>query len=261
MNLKSSILGVAFSLSLVPTASAQEVLSMHCVQDCPTGAPATNDLIFRVPYTLSSNDTTRFADWVAYRIDASTIGPTAGREWRVDPWLADNETLEPDDYDGAFAVLDVDRGHQAPLTALVNTSGWWALNYMSNITPQMRALNRGAWQRLEAAVKDLVRDEGYPEVFVLTGPIHGTSTLQLPQADEPHTIPTSYWKLVISLRQPDPGYAGFIFPQGTASNADMCDATFQADIARIETNTGLTLFPRIPQPLESATLRTALGCP
>lgn len=40
----------------------------HFFYGCPTGTPATNDLIIRDIYALSSNDSTKFADWVAYRL-------------------------------------------------------------------------------------------------------------------------------------------------------------------------------------------------
>ena len=64
---------------------------------------------------LSSNDAKKLADWVAYRMAASTIRSTPVRRWRADPALAEEETLEPEDYDGAHAALGADRGHRAPL--------------------------------------------------------------------------------------------------------------------------------------------------
>ena len=120
-------------------ADAQELHADLCLYGCPSGSPATNDVVIRDIYILSSNDTTKFADWVAYRVTESTIGATAGRVWKPDPWLADTETLEPKDYKGAFAALKTDRGHQTPLASFTSTPNWEATNYLSNITPQKSA--------------------------------------------------------------------------------------------------------------------------
>ena len=49
-------------------ASAQEIHADLCMYGCPSGSPPTNDIIIRDIYILSSNDSTKFADWVAYRV-------------------------------------------------------------------------------------------------------------------------------------------------------------------------------------------------
>lgn len=114
-------------------ASDAELHTFHCLQGCPVGAPATNDVIVREIYTLSSNDLTKAADWVAYRVTKETIGPSGNREWRADPWLGEDETLTPSAYDGASAALHVDRGHQAPLASFSGTSSASDTNVLSNI--------------------------------------------------------------------------------------------------------------------------------
>lgn len=67
------------------------------------------------------NDETKFADWVAYRLDLATVdGPSQDeRNYLPDSYLDPDETLEPEDYDSAF---------------------------LSNIVPQESGLNRGGWQ-------------------------------------------------------------------------------------------------------------------
>ena len=45
---------------------ASELHSGLCLDGCPAGAAPTNDVVVRGIYVLSSNDTTKFADWVAY---------------------------------------------------------------------------------------------------------------------------------------------------------------------------------------------------
>ena len=64
---------------LAPVATGQTVQSFHCLASCPSGAPATNTLLIREIYALSNNPETKFADWVAYRVTADTIGPSRSR--------------------------------------------------------------------------------------------------------------------------------------------------------------------------------------
>ena len=164
--------GVVVVVAALSTpVDAQELHADLCLHGCPSGGPITNDIVIRDIYVLSSNDATKFADWVAYRVTASTIGPTAERVWKSDPWLAEGVTLEPNDYRGAFAALNTDRGHQAPLASFTSTEHWETTNYLSNITPQKSALNRGPWLRLEEAVRKLAR--AVPgAVYVITDPLH-----------------------------------------------------------------------------------------
>jgi len=104
-------LALQIVLAAIAPALAQEIQSEHCLHGCPSGSPANNMVIIREIYILSANGTTKFADWVAYKVTAETIGPSQRRKWKADPLLAENETLEPADYKDAHKVLKTDRGH------------------------------------------------------------------------------------------------------------------------------------------------------
>ncbi len=57
MRLSSIVGAVAAAFTLASPATAAdnaEVHTFHCLHGCPAGAPATNDLIVREIYTLSS---------------------------------------------------------------------------------------------------------------------------------------------------------------------------------------------------------------
>lgn len=99
-------------------AVTPEIHCKHFFYGYPTGTPTTNDLIIRDGYALSSNDGTKFADWVAYRLDAATVtgDVETTRKWKADPWLAEDETLEPrpDDYRHADAAAPMRRVSRIP---------------------------------------------------------------------------------------------------------------------------------------------------
>jgi endonuclease G len=247
-------------------ASTQEIHADLCMYGCPSGSPPTNDIIIRDIYILSSNDSTKFADWVAYRVTKDTIGQTQKRIWKPDPWLADDETLEPEDYGGAFAALKTDRGHQAPLASFTATPNWKVTNYLSNITPQKSELNQGPWKKLEDAVRALAKKPGTSAVYVMTGPLYEREMPALPNADESHKVPSGYWKIVSTEKNDIIKVAAFLFDQETERRAKFCERKFITSVRIIESKTGLNFFQALPEKEQEEleigppSLLAGLGC-
>lgn len=187
-----------------------DVCGVHLPEGMPTGTPPSNDLICRDIYVLSSNDGTKFADWVAFRLDLSNLEEKGKTEriWQADPAIDPAATLEPEDYTGAYRALGTDRGHLAPLASFKGKN-WQQVNYLSNIVPQKSALNRGEWNSLEEYVRGLVREKG--EVYVLVGTFYDRQRPYgvLPGADESHVIPSGFWQIVMY----DGVMETYLFPQ------------------------------------------------
>lgn len=255
--LKSFLLCILFGFIIVLpissplTANDQHLPEIHCkhfIYGIPLGTPVTNDLIIRDIYAMSSNDSTKFADWVAYRLDVETVVGKAKtkRVWKADPWLADEETLEPEDYKGAYKALNTDRGHQAPLASFKGTKYWYQTNYLSNITPQKSALNRGPWRILEGKVRAFVKANRVG--YVLTGPLYEKEMSKLPGADEEHRIPSGYWKIFIHNKESKNissfMTASFIFPQDTPRNANILD--YLVTIDEVEKRSCLDVLWELP---------------
>jgi len=250
---KAAIMG----LSLYSTFS----LADNCAYDCPTGA--SGQQIERSIYTLSNNSTTKFADWVAYHITSDTIeGPTRSRYWKADPDLDSSDTLEPGDYTDANAILETDRGHQVPLAAFSNSNDWKMTNYLSNITPQSSDLNQGAWVDLESAVRNMVSDG--QDVYVVSGPLYEWNFGSLPGADETHTIPSGYFKVVITDNNGWVEASAFIMEQDADRSDDFCETEVTVD--EVESRAGLDLMPSLASYKESAVesslggVTASLGC-
>jgi endonuclease G len=248
------ILAAAAAAAMPVAANADDarVHTFHCLDACPLGAPENADLIVREIYTLSADPLTKLAVWVAYRVTPETIGPSQSRDWAADPWLAPDETLEPEDYDGANAALKVDRGHQAPLAAFSGTPFWAETNILSNITPQASALNQASWQQLEARETRLAK-EANVGVYVLTGPLFERLMPPLPGADERHRVPSGYWKVVMTA---DGRMSAFLFDQETPRGADYCE--MQRSFDEVELRARLRLRPMHAEPFRS--LDAELGC-
>ncbi|PMO52712.1 DNA/RNA endonuclease [Vibrio breoganii] len=203
---------------LFPTLSiASEFRTPNCPIGCPSLEIEGNVVIFERLYALSQNKKTQFADWVAYEVDVLNFGTTTNRTWKNNPLLDDNERLEKGDYSNASDTLDIDRGHQAPLASFVGSRYWPTLNYLSNITPQSKSLNQGAWKNLEEAVRDAVsfRDN----LYVITGTLYLEEMDDLPKADETHSIPSDYYKIVYDEKGHS---AAFVMSQNTPRDKDYC---------------------------------------
>jgi endonuclease G len=259
--LKGFILGMVFGIIIFCASGSHSIANdphrpeIHCkhfIYGIPLGTSITNDIIIRDIYAMSSNDSTKFADWVAYRLDVETVVGKAKtkRVWKADPWLADDETLEPEDYKGAYKTLNTDRGHQAPLASFKGTKYWAETNYLSNITPQKSALNRGPWRILEGKVRAFVKANRVG--YVLTGPLYEKEMPKLPGADEEHRIPSGYWKIFIYNKESKNissfMTASFIFPQDTPRKANILD--YLVTIDEVEKRSCLDILWELPDNIE-----------
>lgn len=246
---------IATMAAAVPAAASArdaELHTFHCLHGCPVGAPGTNDVVVREIYTLSSNDLTKMADWVAYRVTKESIGQSGDRDWRADPWLDDDETLAPAAYDMASGKLHIDRGHQAPLASFSGTPSAADTNILSNITPQSSALNQGPWVRLEDREREMAKRLGVP-VYVLTGPLYERMMRPLPNGGDYQRVPSGYWK-VVTLG--DGRATAFVFDQAASRGDDVCAA--RVSIRHVELRSRLKLFPDATNALMPLDLE--LGC-
>lgn len=239
------------ALPSAAVADDAELHTFHCLHGCPVGAPATNDTVVREIYTLSSNDLTKMADWVAYRVTKESIGISGDREWRADPWLGADETLNPPAYDAASDTLHIDRGHQAPLASFSGTPSAADTNVLSNITPQSSALNQGPWVRLENRERELAKRLAVP-VYVLTGPLYERMMRTLPNGGDYQRVPSGYWKVVALA---DGRATAFVFDQSDPRIRDVCTA--RVTIRHVELRSRLRLFPEATAAMP---LDTELDC-
>jgi endonuclease G len=230
---------IAAVAAYAPPALARdgELHSFHCLFGCPVGAPSTNDTVVREIYTLSSNDLTKLADWVAYRVTPASIGPSADRDWRTDPSLGVNETLTPEAYGGANQALRTDRGHQAPLATFSGTPFAADTNILSNITPQASALNQGPWNALEGQERSLARRLN-TAVYVYTGPLFERLMAPLPAGPVLARVPSGYWKVVALA---DGRMSAFVFDQTTPRTFDYCAG--RVSLTHVVLRSRLILFP------------------
>lgn len=237
-------------LLLVPvlaagSVAARDLRTPHCLEVCPRERDDAHArdavIIVRAAYTIDADPETRFARWVAYKVTAETMAANRPRQWAADPALVEAATLEPEDYRDANRTLRVDRGHLAPLASLGGVADWESLNYLSNITPQQSDLNRGPWERLESAERRLVRSGDVARVYVETGPLYERPMPALPGADEPHRVPSGYWKVISIEGAQGIERVAFIFDQESPLKMPFCDG--RVSLREVERRAGLAFSP------------------
>jgi len=232
--------------------SRPEIHCKHFLYGYPFGAPSTNDLVIRDLYVLSNNDDTKFADWVAYKLTLHEVDGELDldRNWKSEEWLAGAETLEESDYTSASSTNDYDRGHLAPLGSFKNSIYASQTNYLSNITPQKADLNRGPWVKLENDIRTLVQMNRL--VYVMTGPLYEHEMAPLPKANEKHTVPSAYWKVVIvPTGSKTFEHAAFIMEQESGRKDDVKSKAVTID--EVERRSGLDLLWELEDDVEATT--------
>lgn len=77
-------------------------------------------------------------------------------------------------------------------------------------------------------------------VYVLTGPLYEKLMPSLPNTEEPHKIPSGYWKVVAIEKDSEVLTASFIFDQDTLRRAKYCSNLNSFE--QVEKRSGLGLF-------------------
>ena len=251
---------------------SQNVHIAHCLQGCPTGSAASNELLVRHLFAVSINSQARVADWVSYRIIPGSIGVASllPRIWTDDDLMQGGlRTVEVDrgsaesslpvvtnQQESSYRVSEFnfnpnDQGHLVPMTSFVHTSYWPDLNLLSVMSMMKPDMRLGAWSRLDQVVNQLVKDAG--ELYVLVGPVYNTDLAGLDTLNDSN-IPAAYFKVIANSQGQ---VAAFIFEQSLAPHVDFCSQDESLNV--IESLTGLNLFPQASD-WPTGSLLGDLGC-
>ena len=219
-------------------AKTVEVLSNYL----PTST--TDQVIVHDYYTLSYDESYEQAEWVAYELAEERLkGEQVNRStsFREDPKVGTG-TASPRDY----IRSGYDRGHLAPAADMAFSSEAMRQSfYMSNVSPQVPAFNRGIWRELEEQTRDWSRANKH--LYVVTGPILAQRAIKRFGPDKGLAAPRSYFKVLLDLREPEQKAVAFLLPNAK-SNQRLSDYIISID--SLENLTGIDFFPELPNDLE-----------
>lgn len=220
----------------------------------PYGEPADRFGLKRLVnrgYSVGYDDGLPAPRWSSYRVfpyrDVHLERPSS---FKSDPRTAARVTTSE------YVRSGYDRGHLAPNYAISVCYGGEAQKetfLLSNIVPQLHALNAGLWKDLEQRImKRYV--ERYGTVWVQVGPVFTS-----PPAKKVGRIPvpTAFWMVIADYDEAVGGVRAIAYLVPHEEKWRDAELTrYVVSIRRVEELTGLDFFPRLPRPaqdrLESA---------
>ena len=207
------------------------------------GIPGKCDtLIDRPGYALGYIEYHEQAAFVIYKLtarEALTKEAQRTNRFRRDPEIPTGSATTAD-----YRRSGYDRGHLAPAADMAFSVQTMADSFfMSNMSPQKPAFNRGIWKRLEEQVRQIAIRE--KTIYVVTGPILPKKKTVTIGANKV-TVPTHYYKVIFDLTPPRK-MIGFILPN---KGSDEPLVTFAVTVDAVEKATGLNFFSALPKAVQ-----------
>ena len=150
----------------------------------------TGQVVKHTYYVLSYSEVHEQPEWVYYKLTASFVkGPVSRTDdFRPDPEVSTG-SAQLYDYKGS----GYDRGHLCPAGDMkLSRHSMSETFYMSNMSPQEPAFNRGIWKNLEATVRNWAVEEG--EIYVVTGGV--LSGIKGTIGSNRVAVPKYYYKVI-----------------------------------------------------------------
>ena len=191
---------------------------------------------------LSFNKDLHIPNWVAWELTATEVSGTFPRD---DNFRGDDNVIgSAEKWDYSYSGYD--RGHMAP----AGDMKWSAKAmdesfYMTNMCPQTKSLNTGAWKRLEEKCRQWAEIDS--AIIVICGPIV-TDPINEYIGDSKVAVPQRFFKVILSPYIENPRGIGFIMPNAKVPGGMQAAAV---SIDEVEQVTGYDFFSSLPDEVEN----------
>ena len=192
---------------------------------------------------LSFNKDLHIPNWVAWELTATEVSGTFPRD---DNFRGDDNVIgSAEKWDYSYSGYD--RGHMAP----AGDMKWSAKAmdesfYMTNMCPQAKSLNTGAWKRLEEKCRQWAEIDS--AIIVICGPIV-TDPINEYIGDSKVAVPQRFFKVILSPYIENPRGIGFIMPNAKVPGGMQAAAVSIDEVERV---TGYDFFSSLPDEVENA---------
>lgn len=203
----------------------------------------TNETHTYTGFTVYFNKDTHLPNCTAYELTRQeTQGDVPrAKNFQEDPNLEGSATH----YDYTYSGYD--RGHMVPAGDMKwDEQAMQECFYMTNIVPQKKALNSGAWNKLEQKIRNWAERDS--ALIVLTGPIVKQEDLAQTIGDNNVVVPGSVFKVVLAPYVTPIRAIAFIYPNEKAKGG--LDKHV-VSIDEVEAATGMDFFSTLPDEIES----------
>ena len=207
------------------------------------GVPSESDqMIDRSGFALGYSSGRRQALWVSYILTAEHLNAKQVRrsnKFRPDPLLK-FDPVRPQQYNRT----GFDRGHLAPASDMTYSRETMEQSfYMTNISPQLPACNRGVWKRIETQIRAWARQES--QLYVITGPIFCGEERFMKNTDI--RIPDAFYKVALDM-SPPMKMITFIVPNRASKKPIR---SFVVTVDEVEAITGMDFFSNLDDATEN----------
>ena len=193
-------------------------------------------------FSLSFNKKMHVPNWVVWELTGEEVAGTYPRKdnFRGD----DNVAGSAEKWDYSYSGYD--RGHMAPAGDLK-----WSMKamdesfYMTNMCPQAKSLNTGAWKRLEEKCRQWATIDG--AIIIVCGPVL-TDPINEYIGDSRVAVPQRFFKVILSPYVDEPRGIGFIMPNSKVPGGMQAAAVSIDEVERV---TGLDFFSSLPDEIEN----------
>lgn len=193
-------------------------------------------------YTLSFNSKMHIPNWVVWELTGTEV---VGVNPRKDNFRGDDNVKgSAEKWDYSYSGYD--RGHMAPAGDMK-----WSKKamdesfYMTNMCPQAKALNTGAWKRLEEKCRQWAEIDS--AIIIVCGPVL-TDSIEEYIGDSRVAVPQRFFKVILSPYVDNPRGIGFIMPNSKVPGGMQAAAVSIDEVERI---TGLDFFSSLPDEIEN----------
>jgi endonuclease G len=226
--------------------AARRGLGPQVALGLPTDGDPSDDLVIDERYfVLSYNPRLAVANWVSWRLAAEDLGPAPRRDDYHPDQLLPPALLRigPGDY----RASGFDRGHLCPAGDRSATPAAISSTFvMTNMQPQLPALNRGPWERLETYERTLAR-EGR-QLYIVAGGIFERTP---PRIGRGVAVPRANYKIIVVLGpgegpddvRPDTPVYAVVIPNATALAAW---PEYLVTVDQIERESGYDFLGAVP---------------
>lgn len=194
-------------------------------------------------FTVNFNTSNRTANYVSWELLAEETDGTSSRK-DGNFWKDSDIKNCPDTKD--YTRSGYDRGHLYPAADAKWSSQSMADCFtMANMTPQVHALNGGAWKTLEDKERKWANRDN--RLIIVAGPIYQNSDTER-IGDAGVRVPSAFFKVMLAPDIENPRAIGFVYPN------DLCPGNMQnyaQSIDYVENLTGFDFFSTLPDEIEN----------
>ncbi len=202
---------------------------------------ATCELVEHSFYSLDYSEKHEQPRWVYYKISSQDLGGDVKRasSFTLDPKVSTRSAASSD-----YTKSGYDRGHLCPAGDMSHSEVAMRESfYMSNISPQAPAFNRGIWKSLEERVRRWCATEG--ELHIVTAGVLSDVSASIGTSSK-ISIPKRFYKAIYAPRSGK--MIAFIFANEGSSEPLR---SFAVSVDQVEAATGIDLFHQLEDDIEA----------